>query len=270
MLVNEASTIAQTKSELPTFGHERLAPGAYHLNLAAVKTFPLKGNGQPATFDEIYCKLWNAKILKMPEWVRGVATFDTDAGEVTVSCESGELFVLQILCDLIGLHKEGIDPYRATWFYYEHDWSRDGDLLHKFFVVHDGKIASEYFSLGQGYPRVLAINKDDEPIWHSWSYTHTASEIYWYRKFYTETLTGQLMVLRPDEPILYHFARAERDVTRDVEFATLIKIYRLLWIAVPLLAAIAFPVLRPYMAVIAALSTADLLWKCWATRKIWR
>lgn len=39
-----------------------------------------------------------------------------------------------------------------------------------------------------------------------------ALELYWYRRFYTETLTGQLMVLRPDEPTLYHYERAQ---TRD-------------------------------------------------------
>jgi hypothetical protein len=265
---NEASATAQTKPELPTLGSERLPPGAYHLDLARVKNFPLKDNGKPSTFDEVYCKLWNAKILKLPEWGWCVATFDTDAGEVTVSCETGGMFVLRILCDLIGLHKEGIDPYLAMWFYYEHDWSRDGDLLHKFFVVHDGKIVSEYFSLGQGYPRVLAIHKDNEPIWHSWPYRDTASEIYWYRKFYTDTLTGQLMVLRPDEPALFHYARAGRDLTRDVEFVTLIKGYRLLWVAVVLLAAIAFPILKPYVAFIAAALFLDLLYRCWATRKI--
>ena len=47
------------------------------------------------------------------------------------------------------------------------------------------------------------------------------------------------MVLRPDEPILYRYDRAVHDVTRDVGFLTLIKIYRLLWVAVPLLTAIA-------------------------------
>ena len=50
-------------------------------------------------------------------------------------------------------------------------------------------------------PRVLMKYRvDDEPIWRSEPYEREAWEAYWYRKFYTETLTGQLMVLRPDEP----------------------------------------------------------------------
>ena len=47
------------------------------------------------------------------------------------------------------------------------------------------------------------------------------------------------MVLRPDEPILFGYERPE---ARDTaQFITLVKMYRLLLIAVPLLAAIAFP-----------------------------
>lgn len=259
------------------FGREQPAPGDYYLDLAAVATVPLTDNGQPSTFADIYRKLQNAKILKVPQWVMGAAKFDTDAGEVTVSYESGQsdvsgqLFVVTVLRDLIDLHRDGIDPERATWFYYDHDWSRDADELYEFFVVHDGKIVRERFSCMPGYPLVLAKNEvDDKPIWHSEPYKHQAWETYWYRKFYTETLTGQLMVLRPDEPILYRYDRAVHDVTRDMEFITLIKIYRLLWVAVPLLAAIAFPVLKLYMAALAVAFTADLLWVSWATRKTGR
>ena len=46
--------------------------------------------------------------------------------------------------------------------------------------------------------------------------------------------TGQLLVLRPDDPILYRYNRAMHDVTRYIAFVTVIKSYRLLWIAVAL------------------------------------
>jgi hypothetical protein len=273
---NEAPATAQTKPELSMFGRERPEPGLYNLDLSTVATLPLTDNGQPSTFADIYRKLRDAKILKVPEWVMGQATFETDAGEVTVSYESGQSYVsgqlhaITVLRDLIDLHKNGVDPHRATYFYYEHDWSRDADELYAFFVVHDGKIVRERFSFMPEYPRVLTKHEDDAPIWHSDRYGQQAWETYWYRKFYMETLTGQLMVLRPDEPTLYRYDRAVHDVTRDVEFVTLIKIYRLLWVAVALLAAIVLPVLRPYMAVVAMVAMADLLWKIWVTRKIGR
>ncbi len=37
-----------------------------------------------------------------------------------------------------------------------------------------------------------------------------ANERFWYRKFYQEMRTGQLMVLRPDEPPCTFTQRAER------------------------------------------------------------
>jgi hypothetical protein len=71
---------------------------------------------------------------------------------------------------------------------------------------------------------VLKREQDDDPIWHSPLYFADASDIYWYRRFYTETLTGQLMVLRTDEPTLYHFERPKvRDTAKDVAIVTLIK-----------------------------------------------
>lgn len=271
MSANEASSTANVQPELPVYGRERPAPGGYHLDLTAIAMCPMKDNGQPTTFADIYRKLMDATILKVPEWVMGGATFETDGGEITVSAESGQFWVLTALRDLVALHKEGINPHRATWFYYGHDWSRDADELYLFFVVQDGKIVRESFSCMHSAPRVLTKNSvDDEPIWHSWPYEHEAWNLYWYRKFYTETLTGQLMVLRPDEPILYNYARAVHDITQDVMLITLAKAYQLLWVAVPLLVAIAFPMLRLYMGILAALCVADLLWKCWATRKIGR
>ncbi len=273
---DEASATSQTKPELVTFGREQPAPGAFHLDLAAVWMFPLKENGQPSTFGNIYLKLKEAKILKVPERFEMYdAVFSTDTGEVKISGESGQSCisdqssVLTLLRDLIDLAKDGIDPHRANWFYYGSDWSRDADEVYSFFVIHDGKIVRESLSFMHYDPRVLVKSEvGDKPIWHAEPHQQVAWERYWYRKFYTETLTGQLMVLRPDEPILHHYDRAVHDVTRDVEFVTIVKTYRLLWIAVSLLAAIPFPILRPYMAITATAFLVNLLWTCWATRKI--
>jgi len=274
---NEASAKAQGNPELPTFGRERLSPGAYHVDLSAVETFVLRNNGQPSTFGDIYYKLRNAKILQVPErFGMYEQTYLTNSGEVTISSESGQSyvsgqsFVLNVLRDFIDLAKDGVDPERATWFYYGHDWSRDADELFLFFVVYDGKIVRDRLSFMHCDPRVLTkYQANDEPIWRAEPYEHAAWETYWYRKFYADTLTGQLLVLRPDEPLLYHYERAlVHDVARDVEVVTLIKIYRFLWVAVPLLAAIAFPILKPYMAAIAIAAAVDLLWRCWATHKI--
>jgi hypothetical protein len=45
---------------------------------------------------------------------------------------------------------------------------------------------------------------------------------YWYRKFYQETRTGQLMVLRPDEPTLHYFPEGRHTVGKRIEQAVVI------------------------------------------------
>ena len=115
---------------------------------------------------------------------------------------------------------------------------------------------------------VLKRSVADDPVWQSHRHFDEAFEIYWYRKFYTETMTGQLMVLRPDEPILYHYERQQtRNVQWEVQSATQVKIHRLLLVALPLLVALVFPSLKEYMAIAASVLGASFLWLCWATRK---
>ena len=83
---------------------------------------------------------------------------------------------------------------------------------------------------------------------------------FWYRKFYSETRTGQLMVLRPDEPILYYYERPQapaRDIVREIQSATLLKTYRLLLFALPLLVALAFPSVKDYAAIAAVALAAN-------------
>jgi hypothetical protein len=165
--------------------------------------------------------------------------------------------------------RQGIDPYSVMWFYYDNDWSRDADECHVFFVVHRDKVILESCHFSSEEPLVLKREQDDDPVWHSSPFRDEAVERYWYRKFYTETVTGQLMVLRPDEPILYHYERPKsRDVVKTLQFVTLVKMYRLLWVAVALLAAIAFPSIREYMGIVAIVLMIDVLWRCWATRKV--
>jgi hypothetical protein len=170
---------------------------------------------------------------------------------------------------LLVIVSEGVDIDRATWFYYDKDWSCDGDASHTFFVVYDGKVVDESCHFSSEEPLILKREQHLEPIWQSHPYFDEAFERHWYRRFYTETMTGQLMVLRPDEPILYHYERPQvSDVERQLEFVTLVKMYRLLGIAIPLLMALAFPSIKEYMAIASAVLGIEFLWCCWATRKV--
>src|SRR5205823_3604999 len=128
---------------------------------------------------------------------------------------------------LVNLAWEGTNIDRVTWFYYDHDRSRDGEELQIFFITDGKKIVTEQVRFLHCEPLILKKRHDDDPIWRSDPYFDEAWATYWYRKFYSEMVTGQLMVLRPDEPRLYYFVRAPlRDVARDVQLVTLLKMYR--------------------------------------------
>lgn len=260
--MNEAQEV---KSNWTKFGREWPSPGAYTIDFSAVQNAPVKEHGQPCTFGEVYVKLKDSKIEEMPDPFSRKDKYTTDEEEIELDCEWP---LVSTMRKLIELTRQGINPYEVTWFYYTHDWSRDADESYSFFMVHRGKIIDESTHFSSEEPKILKKSQDDEPIWHSHSHLDAAWEIYCYRKFYTETVTGQLMVLRPDEPTLYHFERPTRDTLQDLELVTIFKIYRLLWATIPLLVAIIFPSIKLYMAGVAILLIVDVMWRAWTTRKL--
>ena len=180
-----------------------------------------------------------------------------------------------VLRELLALKADGIEPFSSQWFWYDSDSSReDPHERYSFFVVANDKIVREEVSFSDyhdsGFDAAIFESESfSDSIWYNDSDWREARTRFWYRKFYTETRTGQLMVLRPDEPILYDYARPQtRNVQQEIQFVTLLKSYRLLWIALPLLVAIAFPSLKEYMAIAAAALGANFLWLCWETRKL--
>lgn len=259
----------ESKAKLPTFGRGRLSPGMYSLDLSTVVDTPVDMNDQPSTFGEAYRKLRNTEIKEVPSSPSLYGDkYVTEDGEIRIKCHKSP--VVWVMHTLVELMRQRIDPHRVMWFYYDYDWSRDADETHVFFAVHEGKIVLESCHFGSDEPLILKRRaEEDEPIWNSHPYFEEAFDIYWYRKFYTDTMTGQLMVLRSDEPILYHYERpSTQDSVRDVQFVTVVKTYRLLWITIPLLVAIAFPSIRNYMGIAAAVLGVILLALCWTTRKV--
>jgi hypothetical protein len=255
--------------ETEKFGRNRFSPGAYALNLRAATKLPLQMNGQPSTFVEVYCKLRDSKIKEIKEHILGSDAYMTEQGEIVLDGEIGEWPQRAAMRELASLLQQGIDPHRCTWFYYTHDWSRDADESHKFFAIYDSKVILESCSFNAEEPLILKRNVDKETVWNSHEYFDEAFEIYSYRKFYSETMTGQLMVLRPDEPILYHFERPQaRNIEREIRLVTQVRIYRLLLVALPLLAALVFPSYKGYLAPVAVGLGISFLWFLWQTRKV--
>ena len=254
-------------------------PVAYSLNKKAWE-LPLtrlspggdQGQEEATSVVDVLVSLKGKQIQKIESIVTTEIT--TEQGIVVLG---GPSFNRAIAEAFLNLQKDGINPFETRWFWYDNDHVTD-DLMarYTFFAVHREAIVREDVSFtdyaDSGFdPSVFEANEDSRPIWRNHPEWDKAWVRYCYRKFYTQTRTGQLMVLRPDEPILFHYERPQiRNPAQEIQFATQLKIYRLLWVAMPLLVALAFPSLKDYMAIAAAALGANFLWLCWATRKAGR
>jgi len=156
---------------------------------------------------------WDFPKGKFDHGVDHAVTIQTDAGPLKLR---GVQFNCDVLAMLLNFRKEHIDPFDTAWFFYDEDSVTDDphDRYSSFFVVHRDKIIRERFSFsdrsGSGFDPTIFTVDDSEPIWsHDLGWRDGRIRL-WYRRFYTETRTGQLMVLRSDEPELYHYPEGRR------------------------------------------------------------
>src|SRR5579872_2548231 len=164
-LMAEATKEPDVKDEFLKFGRERFSSGMYSLHWENLKGISLKLNGESSTLDVLYSKFAHSKITDEPE-IPGLryAKYVTDAGDLEIEAD---WTILATVGTLAGLFKRGINPVNVMWFYYDKDWSKDGDQSHTFFAVHDKKIVSERCHFSSEEPLILIQKKDDDPIWHS-------------------------------------------------------------------------------------------------------
>jgi hypothetical protein len=147
-----------------------------------------------------------------------------------------------MLEELLTLRNDGANPFSATWYLYDSEFSTDQPHdLYTFFVVCHDKIVREHASVrdypGNGFdPSFFEaedysfFNRSSEATWRR------ALTQFWYRKFYTETQMGQLAVLRdPKVSSRWGFHTTVR---------LLRKIYVLLWILLALISLVVIRLLR--------------------------
>ena len=166
--------------------------------------------------------IWHAKD---GEFMVGTA-YHTTHGEIVLT---GTHFAREVLTTLLDFGSDGVDPFETVWFWYE---SQSGSVrtdewvAHTFFVTDGNRIARESVTFvddreslidpGQrGFTPSIFVSendydlRDDDPrgldTLRSDNAWREARLRFWYRRFYQDTRTGQLMVLRPDEPQLHHF-----------------------------------------------------------------
>jgi len=241
----------QTYSK-PNKEWEGFRPVAY--NLHKVWDLPLtqlsnegdQKQEEATTVGRLLTSLREQKIQNIESSVKTEIT--TAAGIVEIRGLSFNRAVAELLLDL---QKDGINYFDAQLLWYDKDHVTD-DLMasYNFFVVHGNAIVREQVSFcdysDSGFdPSVFEADEDSRPIWRNHPEWDAARVRYWYRKFYKETRTGQLMVLRPDGPELFYYPEGRWTQHGGVaalgELLTRIRI--LLWIVIALLGLIGIEIL---------------------------
>lgn len=256
----------KTETVANTFGDQRLAPGMFGLSGDALESFQFKLDWERYKEDcnlrEALKRLQGASLRELDFMqVRNPERDIYIAGGDEVKVE-GNSHEMRILRELLELARKGVKPFEATWFYYYNDNEK-----HLFFVLYAEKIVDDCYSFMNNSPFVLGEGMGWDATDYGWYGTpglEEAFERYWYRKFYTETLAGQLMVLSPYEPTLYHYARETSHHKQNVMLELLVSA---LWIVIPLLAAIAFPAIKLYMAFAALAFAVPWVGVCWRLMK---
>ncbi|HEY2467839.1 MAG TPA: hypothetical protein VGI45_08355 [Terracidiphilus sp.] len=154
---------------------------------------------------------------------------------------------------LLEFMKEGIREFETRWFFYDRD-SCAQDVMNSYqcFIVANERIVREEARLFDSPesdfdPSVFDSGEGIPPIWFKHSQWDAAWAAFWYRKFYKETRPGQLMVLRPDNPVLYFYpeGRPWLGLTNSAsQLGFLRNIPFLLWILIALQVLIVFHLLR--------------------------
>ena len=267
-------------------GRSRLAPGMYRLSPDALEAFKLKIDGETCNLGAALDRLYGAEPEEVDVW--DVREFEGDiyiSGDNEVKVE-GDSHELRILSELLELTRKGVKPRYATWFLYYQVGDSD-----TFFVHYGGKIVDEHYYFYSELPQIFSRgciigDPNSDSDWFSYKCpwgTDEAFARYWYRRFYTEALTGQLMVLNPEEPPLYYYSKGrgthnltQKDARELIETFMLVFL-RMFGCAVFLLAAIAIPnsLVRAVSLGIALACAIPLCWTWWqvywkrGSRKAW-
>jgi len=194
-------------------------------NLPLTRKCPIDGKTQEiqTTVGEIYKSLANRQT-EVESWAGCDMIITTETEKLVLD---GMPFHRDVLQALLGFRSEGVDPFAADWFWYDRDSVRDTpQCSYNFFVVHHDRIVRENISFSDydsydyarfGFdPFIFRIGDNSKSIWRNDTAWEDARIRFWYRKFYTETLRGRLMVLRDDEPALHENQYHRGAVTTDI------------------------------------------------------
>jgi len=123
---------------------------------------------------------------------------------------TGPGFAMDVLNALLDIRQRGFDLSKTGWYWYYRDsMEQEPQQSYSFFAVCGDQIVNECVTFGDYHgsgfdPNVFERSRSEDVLWSGEHSFEEADAALWYRKFYTETRTGQLMVHTPDAPLHYY------------------------------------------------------------------
>ena len=218
------------KKEKPWTGFQ---PGRYFFNLGTIIDLPLrrlkKGEsgidsdaGTATTIRRVLGEIGEAKDILI-EGTFGGLSIQIGKKEILLGGPNFSLEIMGLICNLL---RESRTLDRCALYWYDSDWVKtDPHESYHFFIVYENSIIDESRRFSRhsnsGFvPNAFQLVSEDDNPWNHAGDWREAENRYWYRKFYRETMTGQLMVLRPDEPQLFYYPEGRQGMsTNEREFS---------------------------------------------------
>lgn len=137
----------------------------------------------------------------------------------------GEPFANSVLTLVLRLLSKSAHPFSCQLYWFDSDsCMEDPHETYHFFIVKEDKIVEENIGFSEyhcsGFDPTLFVHYDEPKVWMHEKDWGEARRRYWYKKFYAETTTGQLMLLRPDKPSLFDGSESEDDGIEEEDGAT--------------------------------------------------
>ncbi len=224
-----------------------LGDRATKIRLKCVTDAELSPEGLQMSLGELFRELSGCQF--------GIAESDHSIFGFTISVEerrisvSGPSFNVHLARVILELVNEGKSHLQTKWFCYSKaSCLADPHERYDFFVTVGEDIVRESVTFsdyhGSGFdPAVFEDFKGSERLWSDDEAWLSANEASLYRRFYSTTRTGRLMLLRPDRPTLYYITREDTSSNTAPQSGPP-HVERLLWLIALLLALIALLLLR--------------------------
>lgn len=176
-----------------------------------------KGNLNKLSYQEIINFFSDKRISKT---VKGsfFESFNIDCENLTYTIHCKNLIARQVLAVILNLNNEKRSIW-CDWYLYDfNSCNEHPQFIHSFFLVDNGEIQLDNVSISTSWldkcdPNILVtlanIPNSSKPLWISreniedtmplWSNEEEntkATAIWYYQKFYRETMTGQILIIR--------------------------------------------------------------------------